>query len=456
MLLPVSQLSQHPQNQEIYFISNIDDLEKSISSLGLLEGLVVDEKNQVISGNRRFVAVKNLGWEEVECQRVSIPTKDILTYIIHHNKQRVKTCREILNEAKVLMKMHKIGQGKRNDILTCENIFTSAKKTKTRDIVGDMIGMSGFQLTKLLLIDKENPEIISLIDKGVLTINQAYIHTNRTLKENKARLEVRENIVSTDNHDYRFYNKCSSNMEEITDGEVDLIFTSPPYWNKRKYDEEGGLGNEQKPNEYVSNLVNHLEDCKRVLNKNGSFFLNLGDTFQNGNLLNIPHKVIIELQERDWILRNNIIWKKYNPKPSSSKSNLCPSYEYIFHLVKSSDYKYKLSLAPLKHTTKPSNSPRHRNLKGNSIETNPYIPRDGKNMGDFWDEDIVKSAVVNQKMSKDIEHPAPFPAQIVLLPLLQTTDEGDLVLDPFAGSCTTVKVAQNNKRRFCGYDLKVY
>ena len=128
MLLPVSQLSQHPQNQEIYFISNIDDLEKSISSLGLLEGLVVDEKNQVISGNRRFVAVKNLGWEEVECQRVSIPTKDILTYIIHHNKQRVKTCREILNEAKVLMKMHKIGQGKRNDILTCENIFTSCNK----------------------------------------------------------------------------------------------------------------------------------------------------------------------------------------------------------------------------------------------------------------------------------------------------------------------------------------
>ena len=77
-------------------------------------------------------------------------------------------------------------------------------------------------------------------------------------------------------------------------------------------------------------------------------------------------------------------------------------------------------------------------------------------MGDFWNEDIVKSAVVNQKISEDIEHPAPFPAQIVLLPLLQTTDEGDLILDPFAGSCTTGKVAQSNKRRFVGYDVKVY
>ena len=44
-------------------------------------------------------------------------------------------------------------------------------------------------------------------------------------------------------------------MGELADEEVDLIFTSPPYWNKRKYDVEGGLGNEKKSNEYVSNLV---------------------------------------------------------------------------------------------------------------------------------------------------------------------------------------------------------
>ena len=80
-------------------------------------------------------------------------------------------------------------------------------------------------------------------------------------------------------------------MIELKDGEVDLIFTSPPYWNKRKYSESDGLGNEKKPEDYVSNLVNHLDDCKRVLNKSGSFFLNLGDTFLNSNLLNIPEVV---------------------------------------------------------------------------------------------------------------------------------------------------------------------
>ncbi len=454
MIIPLSKLKSHPQNEEIYTISNIDDLEQSISKLGLLEGLVIDEDYQVISGNRRFVAVKKLGWESVECQQVSIPKEEILTYIIAHNKQRVKTCRERLNEAKVLMKLHSIGQGTRTDILTSVN---ANRSSTTRDEVGKIIGMSGVQITKLLLIERENPELIDLIDEGIYSISQAYLHTNRKMKEDKVRLEVRENIVSTDNHDYKFYNKSSANMNEIEDGKVDMIFTSPPYWNKRKYNELDGLGNEKEPQEYVSNLVNHLKDCKRVLNKKGSFFLNLGDTFQKGNLQNIPHRVVIGLQEQGWILRNTIIWQKTNPKQSSSKSNLCPSYEFIFHLVKSNDYKYDPTLTPLKHTTKPSHSPRHRNLKDDSIKINPYIPRrEGKNMGDFWNEDIVSSAVVNQRNDSNVEHPAPFPEKIVLLPLLQTTNEGDLVLDTFMGSGTTGRVAQSNNRRFVGYDIKVF
>ena len=86
----------------------------------------------------------------------------------------------------------------------------------------------------------------------------------------------------------------------------------------------------------------------------------------------------------------------------------------------------------------------------------PYIPRSGKNMGDFWTEDIVRSAVVNQQGLNGKEHPAPYPEQIVLLPVLQTTKENDLVLDPFHGSGTTGKVAIDNNRRYIGIDLKTY
>jgi len=128
---------------------------------------------------------------------------------------------------------------------------------------------------------------------------------------------------------------------------LDLIFTSPPYWNKRTYDDEAsGLGNEKSPKEYVENLVSHFRDSKRVLKDTGSFFLVLGDTYLNKNLQNIPHRVTIGLQDEGWILRNTIIWKKTNPKPVSSKDNLSPSYEFIFHFVKTYQYKYQTLRSP--------------------------------------------------------------------------------------------------------------
>ena len=77
-------------------------------------------------------------------------------------------------------------------------------------------------------------------------------------------------------------------------------------------------------------------------------------------------------------------------------------------------------------------------------------------MGDYWNEDIVRSAVANQKLNIEGEHPAPFPQQIVLLPIIQTSKEFELVLDPFIGSGTTGRVCEKLNRSFVGYDLKGY
>ena len=454
MDINVGRLKPHPKNRDIYSLSNIEELSRSILEVGLLERIVIDENFRVISGHRRLEAIKSLGWKNVRCEQISLPDDQVLNRLIHHNKQRVKTCRELVNETKVLFEEYKLGQGKRNDLTS----GTRSTSSRSRDTVGEMIGISGRQVSKLLFIDKEDPSLIDLIDKGILTVSQAYLQVNRLKKEQESRLENRNTnqLPGGDVNNFNFYNKSSSNMEELKDEEVDLIFTSPPYWNKRKYSESGGLGNEKTPDEYVTNLVDHLGDCMRVLNKSGSFFLNLGDTFHNGNLMNVPHKVVIGLQSKGWILRNSIIWAKTNPKPSSSKSNLSPTYEFIFHLVKTNEYKYYPTLAPLKHSTKPSHAPRHRSVEDTKMITTPYIPREGKNMGDWWSEEIVQSAVANQKVSNDVEHPAPFPEKIVVLPVLQTTDEGDLVLDPFMGSGTTGNVATSHQRRFVGYDVQVY
>ena len=449
----VSTLKHHPLNQEIYDLSSIEDLMSSLEEVGLLQNLVINKKNEVVSGNRRLEAIKRLGWKSVECDCVDIPEEEVSFYLVHYNKQRIKTCRELINEVKTILPLYKLGQGKRTDLTSVpENKGYSA-----RDKVAQDVGVSSSQIGKLLFIDKESPELIDLIDKGILTISQAYLQTTRWKNETESRDREKTTPSIKQTSSFKFYQKSSHKMIEIDDGGCDLIFTSPPYWNKRKYTKDGGLGNERDSNEYVLNLTNHFDDCMRVLNKEGSFFLNLGDTFHDGNLLNIPHRVAIGLQNKGWILRNTIIWQKTNPKPSSSKSNLTPTYEFIFHLVKEHGYKYHQILSPLKHSTKPSHAPRHRNITNKKHNSTPYIPRNGKNIGDFWTEEVVRSAVVNQfKSDTETEHPAPFPEDIVVIPLLQTTEHDDLVIDPFMGTGTTGKVANQYGRRFVGYDIQTY
>ena len=75
-------------------------------------------------------------------------------------------------------------------------------------------------------------------------------------------------------------------------------------------------------------------------------------------------------------------------------------------------------------------------------------------MGDYWNEDIVRTSVANQKLDIEGEHPAHFPEQIVILPVLQTSKEEELILDPFMGTGTVGRVCDTLTRKFVGYDVK--
>jgi hypothetical protein len=138
--------------------------------------------------------------------------------------------------------------------------------------------------------------------------------------------------------------------------------------------------------------------------------------------------------------------------------------------VKSLDYRYELSLTETGTNNKPSHPPRHRNVNGVISSTiTPYIPNpNGKNMGDFFTEDIVRVAVSNQKYSTDVQHPARFPEQlvhlvlnsVVYLPFKGNPDYSPLVVDPFCGGLGTYKGIEwfnenlGTKIRFVGYDIK--
>ena len=450
MKVPITKLSHHPKNEEIYQLSDIEDLMESISEVGLLQPLIINKKYQVLSGNRRFESIKRLGWKEVEVE-FSTSDKEEELLLIHHNKQRVKSYSELLNEYHTLKSHYLVGQGRRTDLTSVQ----MNKGSNGRDEVSQKLGISSSRLGKLLFIEKIDSDLIDLLDKGDISLNQGYLQSKRIQKEREY-LNGSERLpqpIQPNTENWRFYQKSSDNLSELMDGEVQTIFTSPPYWNKRLYTHEGGLGNEKTSDEYVERLVNHMKDWWRVLNDRGSFFLNIGDTFYNGNLQNVPHKVCIGLQSKGWILRNTIIWSKTNPKPSSSKTNLTPSYEFIFHFVKSMDYKYNRLTLPIESNSSTS-PPRHRNTKGRTPKTlSPYFKDSkGKNLPDYWDEEIIRTSVSNNQRH-NIEHPAPFPINLPIVPILQTTVEGDLVLDPFCGSGTTGKVSNSIGRRFVGMDV---
>ena len=75
---------------------------ESISEVGLLQPLIIDSRNQVISGNRRFESVKRLGWEEVEVNMIEVKKEEEELLLIHFNKQRIKSFKELINEYIIL------------------------------------------------------------------------------------------------------------------------------------------------------------------------------------------------------------------------------------------------------------------------------------------------------------------------------------------------------------------
>jgi len=249
-----------------------------------------------------------------------------------------------------------------------------------------------------------------------------------------------------------FFNKIicdntESLIKELPSNSINLIITSPPYFGCRVYGNET-FGREENPIDYVNNLIELTIEFKRILNKEGSFYLNIGDIYfgtkvfsrnkgsyarktdknyfehkivkpdgkylQYKQLLMLPERIAIGMQEQGWILRNKIIWEKPNPVPSYSPDRRYPVYEHIFHFVKSRKYFFDLEIA------KKLNN--HRDIYRNGIE--PFK-----------------------------EHQASFPLSLIKPLILTTSKENDIVFDPFMGSGTTAVASIETKRNYIGFEI---
>jgi site-specific DNA-methyltransferase (adenine-specific) len=457
MIVELNKLKIHKMHSQIYASYYPDDLVQSIQDSGLLEKIVVNNATElvILSGVRRFEALKHLGYAETDVIISNTPSSEESLTLISFNKQRQKTATEMVNEIENLKLIWAVKRGRKPaNVVQFGKVNTRAKISQaTRICTGN--------ISKLELINKKNPELLAKIDQGDLSINQAHKIIEIQEKRGKV-IDLNANlpeVISNDN--YKIINKSSDDLSDIPDESVQMIFTSPPYWKLRNYtNNQNELGKENTPEEYINRLVDHLQECYRVLKPKGSFFLNLGDTFVDKCLQSIPHKVQVELVKKGFILRNSIIWKKLNAVGFNTLDNVKPSYEFIYHLVKSKKYDYNEILSPLKGDITPGvgwiNRKSSKDLPSDYGRFCFTGLKEGKQLEDFWTPDIVYTAVANQAAVKrhgGTSHLAPFPEEICILPILQTTNPGDTVLDIFSGSGSTGAAALILGRKFIAYDI---
>jgi site-specific DNA-methyltransferase (adenine-specific) len=276
---------------------------------------------------------------------------------------------------------------------------------------------------------------------------------------------------------------CLDGMKKLNNKSIDSIITSPPYWQLRDYGFSEQWGLEPTYKEYLEHLWQFMDEAYRVLKDEGTCWINLGDTYGGSSggyypkdnevgarkhqlhnrdkvgiekcLMLIPHRFAIGCIDRGWILRNDIIWAKRNGMPESVKDRFSKKHEFIFFFVKQKKYYFDLDSIREEHSQSTKQrvqyntgySKKYQNEDiGQSKGIKKHILEKGKNPGDisdFWDITI--------KGSRD-NHYAAYNKDLIMKPILAGCPENGIVLDPFAGTGQTLKVAYNMNRNFIGFD----
>ena len=303
-------------------------------------------------------------------------------------------------------------------------------------------------------------------------------------------------------------------LKKISDNSVDCCITSPPYWQKRQY-ESGGIGLELTSSEYIANLYKIIEEIRRVLKPCGSFWLNIGDSYHNKSLQGIPWRVALKMIDNGWILRNDVVWNKHKGGLTPNSDRFGSVFENFFFFVKSDKYYFdadsirskprqafvkngavvsatgvsgirykrqielstslteeekKNALTQLEITLERINrgeisdfrmvirneqrathsdsvklSGRAKELKDKGFYFLFYNPK-GTMPNNVWE--IIPEDSQHRKI-----HFAPYPEELCIIPIKSTCPKNGVVLDPFSGTGTTMKVAYDLGRKSVGLDL---
>lgn len=305
--------------------------------------------------------------------------------------------------------------------------------------------------------------------------------------------------------------EASRVLETLPDASVHAVVTSPPYWSLRDYEGDAEqLGREPDPDQFVARLVSILSEAKRVLRRDGTLWLNLGDTYREKQLVGVPWRVAFALQRDGWLLRSECIWEKPNVTPESCRDRPTRSHEHLFLFAQRGRYFYDREAVRLPNTAEPNGGRRaaafaarnkgdcvrfgvggkhakNDGVRGGFVAWNPR----GKNRRSVWR--ICTQAFHPKTVGvTDVDHFAVMPPDLARPCVLASTPAGGVcpecgqpyrrvlvrrddpsadtwepdcrcgppagpvpatVLDPFCGSGTTGAVAVSTGRSFVGIDL---
>jgi DNA modification methylase len=283
-------------------------------------------------------------------------------------------------------------------------------------------------------------------------LNHQPTHNESLFRNELVQFETNEQVTywsgetSQGKHWNVYVGDARSVLSFLPDNTFQCVITSPPYYWLRDYGVEGQIGKEWKIDEYIQAIANVMDQVKRVLAPDGILFLNLGDTYYSGkgesqgvdkksrkrrfglravdasglgvpqkSLIGIPWRIALEMINRNWVLRSSIIWDRLNPLPESARDRPGRTYENIFMFVKSKKYYFN-----------------QQALNGQRE--------------DLW------SIEARPKPTPGIST-APFPEELVQKCINVGCPENGNILDPFAGSGTTLRVALRCGRDATGIDI---
>ena len=284
-------------------------------------------------------------------------------------------------------------------------------------------------------------------------------------------------------------------LKNFPNESINCCITSPPYYGLRDYHKKEQIGREKTVEEYLGRLVAVFREVRRVLKKDGTCFVVIGDSYagsggkgqymdpkypkgRNGqnssitqkmlgykskDLMGIPWRLALALREDSWYLRSDIIWHKENAMPEACRDRPTRSYEHVFLLSKSPRYyyDYEQMSEPMKGVSKKryvrGRKPDNKYLKENSgaklqkiNEARKYGEYKGDNIPQFRNKrDIWTINTVSFRGN----HYAAFPPKLAEICMIAGCPKDGIILDPFFGSGTVGFVALIQDRKYIGIEL---